>query len=212
MSFLSRKLKQCRKPAGWLGEVTARNMNSGHAKLTIWGLSHLPIQKDDIILDVGCGGGATIGRLAQTAPDGKVYGIDYSESSLKVAEKVNKDLIEAGRVELKQGSVSDLPYADNTFNLITTIETYYFWPDMVAYMREMRRVLKPEGNMAIIAGAYKGGQYDARNLRWIKEDNLAYYSEKEMGEMLYEAGFVDVQVYTDFQHGWICGVGVKKRK
>jgi SAM-dependent methyltransferase len=209
MSFLSRMLKQCRKPTGWLGEWTALKMNSGHAKLTAWGLSHLIIQKDDVILDVGCGGGATITRLAHSASEGKVYGIDFSDTSVKVAQKTNRELIEAGRVEVKQGSVSALPFTDNTFNLVTAVETYYFWPDLIADMREVKRVLKPGGSLAIIAEAYNGGKYDKRNRKWIEEGNMACHSVKEMGELIYEAGYVQVQVYEEYQQGWICGIGMK---
>jgi len=49
-------------------------MNRHHSKLTDWGLSHVEIEKTDTILDVGCGGGRTISKLAAMASDGKVHG------------------------------------------------------------------------------------------------------------------------------------------
>lgn len=54
-------------------------MNISHSKMTSWGLSHISIGKHDTILDVGCGGGGTVRKLASTAEEGKIYGIDYSE-------------------------------------------------------------------------------------------------------------------------------------
>jgi 2-polyprenyl-3-methyl-5-hydroxy-6-metoxy-1,4-benzoquinol methylase len=51
-------------------------MNLSHSKLTDWGLTHIPVEKHFAILDVGCGGGRTISKLAAMAAQGKVYGVD----------------------------------------------------------------------------------------------------------------------------------------
>ena len=69
------------------------------------GVSHVSVSPDDVILDVGCGGGKTVNRLAKLAPKGKVYGVDYSEDSVKIAIKQNKKLIDSGNVEIFHVSV-----------------------------------------------------------------------------------------------------------
>jgi len=61
-------LRQCRKPSGWFGARVARTMNVAHASLTNWGLTHVTIGRADVILDVGCGGGLTVQKLAALAP------------------------------------------------------------------------------------------------------------------------------------------------
>src|SRR5689334_7353620 len=81
---------QCQNPSGWLGRFVVWNMNSRHSKVTDWGLSPLAIQKHHTILDVGCGGGRTVSKLASVATDGKVFGLDYSKTSVAVASKVNR--------------------------------------------------------------------------------------------------------------------------
>ena len=168
MSVMSKVLGQCRKPTGWLGRIVVRGMNLGHSKMTNWGLGHISIRKNDTILDVGCGGGGTIRKLARTATEGKVYGVDYSEESLRIGTKTNRRLIEAGRVEIRQGSVSSLPYPNDMFDLVTAIESHYFWPDLVTDMKEILRVLKPGGMLLMMGGAYRGGKYDQRNERWVE--------------------------------------------
>ena len=65
-------LQQCRKPSRGLGRLFLWLMNRSHAKVTAWGLAHTAIARDAAILDVGCGGGRTIARLASAAPDGSV--------------------------------------------------------------------------------------------------------------------------------------------
>lgn len=60
-------LAQCRKPSGWLGRFLLWKMNRQHSQLTDWGLTHIPIGQNDTILDVGCGGGRTVSKLAAAA-------------------------------------------------------------------------------------------------------------------------------------------------
>src|SRR5215471_16629418 len=121
-------VRQCRKPAGWPGRWIVTLMNRSHAGLTGWGLSHVAIDRNFRILDVGCGGGATIRRLASAADLGKVCGVDYSRASVAASRATNADAIAAGRVEIQEGSVSRLPYPDAAFDLVTAVETHYYCP------------------------------------------------------------------------------------
>src|SRR5947209_13195935 len=56
---------QCRKPTGWLGRCIVRIMNRSHADLISWGLGHIQVNRGDAVLDVGCGGGLNVQRLAR---------------------------------------------------------------------------------------------------------------------------------------------------
>ena len=159
---MSKLLDQCRKPTGWLGRLFLWIMSRGHSKLTEWGLQQVSVGKGDTILDVGCGGGGTVRKLAAVAAEGKVCGIDHSEQSVAVARRTNRQGVAEGRVEIRQASVSALPFSDDLFDLVTAVETHYFWPDLPADMREVLRVLKPGGTLIIIAEAYKGGKHDKR--------------------------------------------------
>src|SRR5882724_5761653 len=152
---------QVRKPSRWIGRPFAWIMNSSHSQLTDWGMKHIVIGKDFTILDIGCGGGRTIQKMATIATAGHVHGVDYAAGSLAAARGQNADLIRTGRVEIERASVSQLPFPDNKFDLVTAIETQYYWPDMVNDMREILRVLKPGGTLIIIAESFKGGKYDA---------------------------------------------------
>src|SRR5579864_876547 len=119
MTRRNSRANQCQNPTGWLGRLVLRNMNSRHSKVTDWGLSHASIGKQDIILDVGCGGGRTVSKLAAIATQGKVYGIDHSTDSVAMATRINKQWIDIARVEIRQASVSWLPFADCAFDVIT---------------------------------------------------------------------------------------------
>ena len=140
------------------------NMNLHHSKMTDWGLSNVTISSRDMILDVGCGGGRTISKLAARATEGKVVGLDYSEVSVAMATKLNAHRIKTGRVEIYEGSVLQLPFQPEMFDLVTAVETHFWWSDLPGGMREIRRVLKPGGALVIVAEVYRGAKTAAARL------------------------------------------------
>ena len=100
-----------RNPKGELGEKLIDNMNVNHEKLAQWGVSHINISKNAIILDIGCGGGVNVKRFLKLT-DNNVYGIDYSELAVKKSSQLNRDEIEKGRCEIKHQSVSQMSFKD----------------------------------------------------------------------------------------------------
>src|SRR5215831_6725165 len=149
--------RQVRRPRGRLGPRVVQAMNLSHASMTDWGLEHVAVSKDAVILDVGCGGGRTVRRLAGLAPEGSVVGLDYSAASVAASRVTNAAEIESGRVRIEEGSVASLPFADRTFDIVTAVETHYYWLDLPANAREIFRVIKPGGTFALIAETYRGG-------------------------------------------------------
>lgn len=209
MSFMSKLLKQCRKPNGLFGKMVARGMNRNHARMNQWGMSKIPLKEDMIALDIGCGGGGNIRWLANKLKKGMVYGIDYSQESVNISRKVNAERIKTGRVIIQSGTVSALPYEDNFFDLVTAVETHYFWPDLSSDLEEVLRVLKPSGVFVIIGGEYKGGKYDERNASWVQYGKMTYLTLDELSELLMRAGFVDVAIHEAYEKGWLCAEGIK---
>ena len=110
-------LGQCRKPRGWVGRFYAWLMGVRHANVTTWGMRHIVVAQQFAILDVGCGGGAAIERLAAIASQGSVHGIDYSAASVATARSRNRAAIAEGRVVIQPASVSALPFGDSAFDL-----------------------------------------------------------------------------------------------
>jgi ubiquinone/menaquinone biosynthesis C-methylase UbiE len=184
-------------------------MNSSHRALTDWGLSHLSLARDSVVLDVGCGGGRTIEQLARLAPDGKVYGVDYSAASVAEARRTNAALLQAGHVDIRQASVSKLPFADETFDAVTAVETHYYWPNLESDLREVLRVLRPTGRVAIIAEAYRGMRFGAADAVAMRLIGGTLLSVDDHRLVLRAAGFNDIVAFEDHQRGWLCVVAAK---
>jgi ubiquinone/menaquinone biosynthesis C-methylase UbiE len=191
--------------------MVLRNMNSRHSGVTDWGLSHITAGRHSVVLDAGCGGGRTIGKLAIASEEGKVYGIDYSADSVTVATKTNEAAIKAGKVEIVSGSVSHMPFAADMFDLVTAVETHFFWPDLPNDVREVLRVLKTGGTFVLIAEVYKDANTVAARMceKTAPRTGMTLLTLDEHRALLETAGFRDVEVYNESNKGWICCTGQK---
>jgi ubiquinone/menaquinone biosynthesis C-methylase UbiE len=198
---------QVRKPSRVLGRVMASTMNASHSKMTDWGLQHVSIEKQFTILDVGCGGGRTIRKHAAAASEGMVYGVDYAAGSVAASRAENREAIEKGRVQIERASVSQLPFPDNKFDLVSAVETIYYWPDPVRDLQEILRVLKPGGRVIVICETYIGGRWSSFKAPAMKLLRAKNFTTDEYKQLLTSAGYIDVQVLVDPSRGWICAIG-----
>ena len=195
-------LEQFRCPTGLQGRTVAASMNRGHSALSEWGLNKLNLGSKFVILDVGCGGGKNLTRMARLAFQGKVFGMDYSATMVKYSREKNKRLINQNRLEIVQGSVEKICFQENFFDLVTAIETYYFWPNLINAFREINCVLKPTRNLIIINEMIKEGIYEIDNAEIIKKTQVHLLTLDKLKYILQSAGFVNVQTFTKINSPW----------
>jgi ubiquinone/menaquinone biosynthesis C-methylase UbiE len=184
-------------------------MNSRHSKVTDWGLGHVRIEPHYTILDVGCGGGRTLCKLAGVATQGKAYGVDYSEESVAISKRTNAAWIAMDRVEVQHGSVSQLPFPEGMFDLVTAFETHFWWPNLPTDMREICRVLKPGGWLVVIAEVYKGANTTVAKLaeKYASKTGMTLLDIDEPSRTLANAGYSEVQIIEERDKPWMCGIG-----
>jgi ubiquinone/menaquinone biosynthesis C-methylase UbiE len=199
---MSGLMDQFRRPTGRRGRLVAALMNRSHKPLSLWGLTHVEIKPYYLILDVGCGGGKTVNRLAQQSASGKVFGIDYSADMVEYSKKVNRKLISENRVEIVEGSVEKTGFSDDFFDLVTAIETYYFWPIFSGVLQEIRRVLKPGGKLLMVNEMVKDGVYEIKNAKMIEKAHVHLIPLEEIKNALQTVGFVDVHIFTKAGSPW----------
>lgn len=197
MGLLRKFFSNCGKPQGTMGKVVVAMMNRGHAGTAAWGFSHLDLQGNEEVLDCGCGGGANIAVFLRMVDEGHVTGLDYSPVSVEKARAVNSAAIAAGRCEIVQGNVQELPFDDGQFDVVTAFETVYFWPEIARCFAEVHRVLKSDGVFMITNETTgKTGAHE----KWQKlVDGMSVYTGEELQALLIGAGFARVEVDEDLK-------------
>jgi SAM-dependent methyltransferase len=195
-------MDQFKCPKGKDGLTVAKLMNNRHSALTEWGLKKTGIKPNFIVLDVGCGGGETLKKLAQKTPQGRIYGIDHSKDMVNFSKQVNEEAITKEHVFVVEGSVDEMKFSDDFFDLVTGIETYYFWPNLLEAFQEIRRVLKPKGKLVLISEMIKDGSFEIKNAKLIKQTHVKIVHLKKLQKMLKEQGFIDVKVFRKKNSAW----------
>ena len=177
----------CAHPKGRMGRIMLRFMNFGHAPLTNWGLGLVSFHDQMTMLDIGCGGGATLRRLLKRSQDAKVYGIDISEESVAKAKKINEDVLDK-QVFITQGSAEKLPYDNEMFDVVTAVETVYFWPNLPHCLQEVRRVLKPGGRFVIMV-------LEKDSIWTNVVEGMTAYTPEELQMMLADTKFIQTELH-----------------
>ena len=198
-----------RKPEGTEGEEMLERMNQSHYEVTGWALSYWEMQEDDRVLDIGCGGGATLHRMAEKVTSGHVTGVDYSDVSVETSRRNNEKNIKSGKMDVLEGSVENLPFADDSFDKIITVESFYFWPDPQENLKEVRRVLKKGGTFLLVADTYNKDGLDPKTLENICRFHLFTPTAEEFRKLFEKAGFTDIQIHVKEGTDWICVEGKK---
>lgn len=162
-----------RMPKGKEGREVLEGMNQHHADLTDWALQLVANENPGHILDIGCGGGMALAKMANLFPESQLTGIDLSPESIHFSAHNNAEIQKEGRLKLHEASVSNLPYDENSFDMVTAFETYFFWPELVSDMTEAVRVLRPGGHLLVVSESYPHPDYKERN-----EQNATQYGLK----------------------------------
>jgi ubiquinone/menaquinone biosynthesis C-methylase UbiE len=150
-----------------------------------WVLSLLTVRATDAVLEVGFGPGTDLRRMSARVPQGFLAGVEASPVMLRQAARRNAVAIRAGRMRLVHAAMpGPLPFADATFDLVYSINSVLFWSDRAAALAELRRVLKPDGRIALaMQPMWRGATAET-----------AQQTGKALGEALIHAGFREVRV------------------
>lgn len=201
-------MQNTRKPVGFGGRMMIRRMNRRHEPLAVWGFESVPVRDGDDCLDIGCGGGMNVRRLLAMDPGGSVTGLDHSEVSVLATREANAKAVDEGRCTVIQGDVSAMPFEDGSFDVVTAIETVYFWPDLARSFAEVRRVMRDGATFVIVNE--EDGLSDENERLAEKIEGLRIYTAEELTGYLEEAGFSDAAVRADKEKHWLC-IAVRKR-
>ena len=202
-------LKNARKPSGFWGKMFIAHMNRGHAALTAWALALLDIKKANKAIDIGCGGGRAVALLAKNYDIDKVYGLDYSDTSVKCSKRRNAKAIKEGKVEIIKGNVSCMPFEEESMDYAVSFESYYYWDNIIEDTKGIHKILKHGGKFMMVAEMYKNESNTISQQQFVEDLQMHNLTLQEFREVFQKSGFQDIRITCHDRKGWICVIGSK---
>lgn len=140
---------QLRKPSGLKADEVGKGMNKSNARVIAAGLQLLGINQGDRILEIGPGNGQHVALLMEAADQIQYVGVDWSAAMVAAAMETNRALVSSGSVEFIEANAASLPFDDDTFSKVFSVNTIYFWGNPRQQLLEIQRVLRPEGILCL---------------------------------------------------------------
>ena len=179
--------KHLRQPEGEMGVEIGIQMNKGNKHMCENAINELKLQDNECVLEVGMGNGHFVEYLMSLAQNLKYTGADFSSTMVKEANTINKEIAKKHSVKFVEASVEKLPFEDNSFDVITTANTIYFWPNAIENSKELQRVLKPGGR---IVAAYRTKSLMS-SIEFTKY-GFSMYEVDEVEELFIGADYINV--------------------
>src|SRR5438552_627994 len=178
----------------WAEEGRGEEMERHHLDITEKTIRLMELRSGERVLDLGCGAGwATriLARLVGDGPEGfgQVVGLDISDEMVRRARAASREF---DNVLYVCGSAQQVPWEENFFDKVLSVESFYYYPDQDRALAELCRVMAPRGRMFILINLYKDNPY---SLRWVSELNVPVHarSEEEYVQLLQKHAFENVE-------------------
>lgn len=208
MNFSTYFSKQARQPTGIFGRFyMSRAFETGNAELNTLMNKTLSIGINDHALEIGFGTGILLKEIADHLDNGLIEGVDFSKPMVAIAQKKNSKHINNGKVKIHLGDFDEVPFDDNCFDLIFSVNTIYFWKNPKTTISKIYRILKPGGKLVI-------GFHDKNEMEKmpLNRDVFQYYSTHDVTELLSIHGSlknIDIISKEGKQTTCYCAVGTK---
>lgn len=197
-----------KNPIGMKGRIISRYVGVDRKRMTQWAFSRCPFEFNAKILEIGYGAGYLIQGIAETikkiGATGKIYGIDYSRDMLIEASERNKQFIKEGIVSLYEKEVSQMDvFSNDLFDFIIKITSINFWSHIVEDLKEVHRVLKPNGRFIVVDNRYEDSRFKVRNEKNKRQIGMNIYKVSEFKDFFRTSGFKSIKIETQPIINWI---------
>jgi SAM-dependent methyltransferase len=197
--------RQGRKPSGLLGQIVARVMAKETADENDFAVELLQLQRQDAVLEIGCGHGDTLAKAAKLASGGLLCGVDFSPTMNRIATRRHRRLVAEKKMEFCLGSSDQLPFPDQSFDKVLAVHTVYFWKAPLDHLTEARRVMKPGGLFVL---GFRPAE-DAQFQKTFPSEIYHIRPEGEIAQLASDAGFEAVELHKhargDMQFSFVLG-------
>ena len=178
----------------WAEAGEGPKMENHHLDITEKTIRRMNLRPGERVLDLGCGSGwATrlLARLVSDGPEGfgQVVGVDVSDEMIRQARVASKDF---DNIMFVWGSATQIPWEENFFDKVLSVESFYYYPDQERALAELFRVMAPKGRLFILINLYKDNPY---SLQWVDKLKVPVHvrSAAEYVDMLKKHSFENVE-------------------
>ena len=177
----------------WAAEGKGEEMEAHHISITEQTLAMMSLKPGERVLDLGCGTGWTSRMMAKAVANGdqpgQVVGLDVADEMIRRARAGSVD---HDNVMFVVGSALEIPWEENHFDKVLSVESFYYYADQDRALAELFRVLAPKGELYILINLYRDNHY---SLRWVEELKIPVQvrSQQEYVEMLKRHTYQDVR-------------------
>jgi len=165
-------------------------------------LQRVDLRRGESLLDVGCGTGALLDRLAEKRIDATLAGVDPSHEMLATARSKLPS-----SVRLARAFAEALPFAAETFDVVVSNSAFHYFANPVRALEEIRRVLKPRGRLVVTdwCDDYLACRLCSRWLRWFDPAHTGIFGSNECRELIESAGLTLVEIER-YKISWLWGL------
>ncbi len=183
--------KQLGYPSGIFGRLLMKLLNKGNASMNDFTFQQLDLQGEDAVLEIGFGGGYLLEKIINSQIPSRIVGIDPQVDVINMGKKKFQQAIAQEDLELQQASGESLPYDNDTFNKICTVNTIYFWSNPQQVLVECHRVLQSPGKLIV---CYNSAEFLEQAK--LTQHGFTAYQPEELESLMANSGFVDVSTVT----------------
>jgi len=175
----------------WARAGRGAGMEKGHRPVGEQAIELMGLGAASQVVDIGCGSGWAARLMAEKAHDGRVVGIDVSDEMIRIAREGSALVSNASNAEFQVASAERLPFADGEFTHAFSMESLYYYADMSAALKEIRRVLRPGGQFVSVMDLYEENK---PSHQWIEQLKVPVQllSESQYRLLFENAGFTNV--------------------
>ena len=211
MTFLDKFMaQQLGRPSGLIGQLILGPVwNKRNAALNDVAFDHLTLNPYDRVLEVGFGGGYLLSRMSTVVTEGFLSGVDVSPAMIALCEKRFASFVQAGKLELKCAKAESLPYPNEHFTKVCTVNSIFYWQNVPQALAEFRRVLRDDG-LLVMCFTCKA----SIEKRGFTRQGVATYEADDVQKMMEAAGLHDIRTLhdSDKHRAFVCLTGQKGPK
>ncbi|MGY4385843.1 SAM-dependent methyltransferase [Pedobacter sp. UYP24] len=182
---------QLSRPIGEMGLVTSQKMADSNGNMILQTIALMDLGQYESILEIGPAGGRHVSLLFTEIGNLDYYGIDISELMVVEASKINASLSQSGNVTFSLTDGETIPFENEFFNKVFTVNTLYFWKDPIAYAKEIYRVLKPGAQLYL-----SFAEREFMEKLPFTQFGFELYNKEETEHLLKMAGFTIAEAKT----------------